>query len=201
MIAMSNQKARPRPNLSIFALISFIASFIIARTFTVLFPNTSLISRGYHIHHFWFGLAMLIIGGWLGISYRDERSDRFASIVFGAGSGLVGDEIGLLLTLGDYWTEITYTFMILVSSIAATVILFMRYSKAIHAEFDRFLVRDLGFYSGIFLAAISAAFFFEAYNIITIVILIVLSAIGLFIVLAHWILVHRSPKSARNRAG
>lgn len=54
-------------------MLSFIFSFIAARTFTTFYPSTVLISSGIHIHHFWFGLALLAIGGWLGISNTDSR--------------------------------------------------------------------------------------------------------------------------------
>jgi hypothetical protein len=179
-----------RPNLSVLALVSFIASFTTARTFTTLYPNTRLIGGGYHIHHFWFGLAMLVIGGWLGISYQNDRSDRFASVIFGAGGGLVGDEVGLLLTFGEYWTGITYTFIIVVSSVAAVAILFNTYQKIIRNEFYNFLIGDFGFYFGVFLTTVSTAFLIEADNITTIVILSVLAVAGFLIVLAHLIRAH-----------
>ncbi|HML02489.1 MAG TPA: hypothetical protein VK487_03845, partial [Candidatus Bathyarchaeia archaeon] len=59
-------------------------------------PRTILVRYGLHIHHFWFGLVLLVVGGWLGISYENERIDRVAAILFGAGGGLVADEVGLL---------------------------------------------------------------------------------------------------------
>jgi hypothetical protein len=61
-----------------------------------------LITSGIHIHHFWFGIALVAVGGWLGISYNDEETSRVASILFGAGGGLIVDEVGLLLTFGNY---------------------------------------------------------------------------------------------------
>jgi hypothetical protein len=149
-----------------------------------------LIGGGYHIHHFWFGLAMLVIGGWTGISYQNERSDRFASVIFGAGGGLVGDEVGLLLTFGEYWTGITYTFIIVVSSVAVIVILFSTYSETIRSEFNTFLIGDFGFYFGVFLTVVSTAFLIEAENMITIIILSVLALTGLVIILGHLIRAH-----------
>lgn len=109
---MPSERSELRPNLSVLALLSFIAAFLIARAFTTLYPNVVLVSGGFHIHHFWFGLAMMAIGGWLGITYRDERADRLAAILFGAGGGLIGDEVGLLLTFGDYRTGLTYTLVV-----------------------------------------------------------------------------------------
>ena len=94
-----DEKIKTKPNLSIISLMSFITSFIITRAFTSLFPGTILEVKGYHIHHFWYGLAMLVVSGWLGISIEDERINRVAASLFGAGGGLVGGEIGLLLTL------------------------------------------------------------------------------------------------------
>ena len=39
----------------------------------------SLISEGVHIHHFWYGLALIATGGWLGISYEGEHIHRVAT--------------------------------------------------------------------------------------------------------------------------
>ena len=77
-------------------------SFVMARLFTILNPNVVLVGGNFHIHHFWYGLALLSVGEWLGISYSGEEVDRLAAVLFGAGGGLIGDEIKLLLTFGDY---------------------------------------------------------------------------------------------------
>src|SRR5947209_18557572 len=90
-----------KPHLSIIANICFISAFILARIFTTLNPNVVLVTSGLHVHHFWYGLAMLAVGGWLGINYQAERIDRMAAVLFGAGGGLIGDEIGLLVTFGN----------------------------------------------------------------------------------------------------
>ncbi len=89
---------QPRAHLSTTALVSFILSFVASRTFTTFFPSTVLVSNGVHIHHFWFGIALLAIGGWLGINYTDKDTDHLAAILYGAGGGLIADEVGLLLT-------------------------------------------------------------------------------------------------------
>jgi hypothetical protein len=153
-----------KPHLSILALISFTASFTIARIFTTLNPNMVLIG-GVHIHHFWYGLAMLAIGGWLGINYKGERVDRLAAILFGAGGGLIGDEVGLLLTFGNYWTGITYAFVIVFLTFASMLFLFNKYSKIIRTEFTYFLSSHVSLYFGIFLVAVSISFITETDNV------------------------------------
>jgi hypothetical protein len=171
------EEIKQKPNLSILALVSFIVSFIVARSFTILNPDTILlVGGGLHIHHFWYGLAMLATGGWLGISLENPRIDRVAAIIYGAGGGLIGDEIGLLLTFNDYWTSLTYTFIIVFLTSASILILLVRYQKAIRNEFAEFARSNFSLYFGVFVAAISLAFILETENI-----LIMNASIGLAI--------------------
>jgi hypothetical protein len=158
------EKVKNRPHLSLFALFSFIASFVIARIFTTFHPDVGLRFRGYHIHHFWFGVALLAIGGWLGISYESPRATRIAAILFGAGGGLIGDEVGLLLTFGNYWTTITYTLVIIFLAFASALIILARYWQSVSTEFTEFLRSDTSLYAGVFLLAISLAFTLERYR-------------------------------------
>jgi hypothetical protein len=148
------------------ALSSFVFSFTIARIFTTISPDTVLIGGGYHIHHFWFGILMLAVGGWLGITVENERINRIAAILFGAGGGLIGDEVGLLLTFGDYWSEITYTAVIVFVGVAAILSLLNRYRSAIATEFAEFVSTNASIYVGVFLMAVSIAFILETDNFI-----------------------------------
>lgn len=154
---MGREQKPSGPSLSLLALISFIASFGIARTFTSIDPNAFLARGGVHIHHFWFGIILLAIGGWLGISYNQERIVRFAAVLYGAGGGLIGDEVGLLLK-GNYWTGITYTVLVAFLAFAFTALLFVRYSKEVLAEIEAFTARRVSFYFGVILAVVSASF-------------------------------------------
>lgn len=181
------KKTEIRPNLSVLALISFTASFLIARLFTTLYPNVVLISSGLHVHHFWFGLVMLAIGGWLGISYQDERTDRLAAILFGAGGGLIGDEVGLLLTFGNYWTGITYTLVIVFLIFSSLLIFLRKYSKVIRPEFTKFLGSNASLYFGVFLVAVSTAFIMETDDIAITAISSVLTIGALIIIIVYFV--------------
>lgn len=183
----SEEETRTKPNLSILALISFASSFVIARTFTTINPTIVLIGGGFHIHHFWYGLALLAIGGWLGISYENERVNRLAAILFGAGGGLIGDEVGLLLTFGNYWTEITYTAVIIFLTLASILILLNRYSKLIRTEFTQFLRSNASLYLGVFLAAISIAFILETEDIVIMAIFGLMTTLACAIIIIYFI--------------
>jgi len=183
---VENEKIKERPNLSVLALVSFLASFMVARIFTTLSPNTVLISEGYHIHHYWYGLIILAIGGWLGISYENERINRVAAILFGAGGGIIGDEVGLLLT-SEYWTGITFTFLTIFLAFASILILLFRFSRIILNEFSQFFRSQTSLYLGVFLTTISVAFILETNDIAVMIASIVLTMIGLTIILLYFI--------------
>lgn len=169
-----------KPNLSFIMLISFLSSFAVARVFTSFFPSTVLIVQGYHIHHFWYGLALLTVGGWLGINYRDDQTERIAAIFFGVGGGLVGDEIGLLLTFDDYYSGITYTFVISLLAFASMAKLFKRHGQTIINEILGFSRLNIDLYVGLFLAVLSSAFLIQSENMSV----VILSSIVLIAALA-----------------
>ena len=183
--AIFAKRFQPRAHLAVLALVSFILSFIVARSFTYFYPDVVLVSGSLHIHHFWFGLMLQAIGGWLGISYNDERIDRLAAILFGAGGGLIGDEVGLLLTFENYWSEITYTFIILLLAVASTSILIIRYSRAITTELVDFARSNASLYFGVFLAVISVAFLLETDNPLIIAVSSVASVTACVAILAY----------------
>ena len=101
-------------------LFSFIISFLIARAFVVLLnapinPAYQLWLKGYRIHHFFYGIGVLIIGGWLGHIRNGRRLTKISASLYGIGVGLVVDEFGLLLTFGDYWAAQSYLFFVVIS--------------------------------------------------------------------------------------
>lgn len=183
------EKIERRPNLSVLALVSFALSFAAARTFTALSPSVILSPSGLHVHHFWYGIVMLAVGGWLGISYNDPRIDRLAAIIFGAGGGLIGDEAGILLTLrsNNYWAAASYTFIIIFLASASILVLLDKYSKMVMKEFKEFSSSQDGFYLAVFLAIISTPFLIETANPIVIAVTSVLAIVAWVTMLAFLI--------------
>jgi Na+/phosphate symporter len=132
---------------------------------------------------------LLVVGGWLGISIGcdHERVNRVSAIIFGVGGGLVGDEVGLLLTFGDYWTGITYTVVIVFSTAVSLLIFLVKYSKIIHREFAVFLSSHAGLYSGIFLVVASVAFVLETRKFAIRTFPAALTIVGFVIIVAYFI--------------
>lgn len=70
-------------------------------------PFNQLWIGGYHIHHYFFGLILIFCSNML-LLEKEEFSRIRAGILFGAGLGLLFDEIGFLLSMGNYSSVLTY---------------------------------------------------------------------------------------------
>jgi len=195
---ISTRETHPRVHLEAVALVSFMLSFIVARAFTSFFPNVVLVSGELHIHPFWFGMILLAVGGWLGINYDDKEIDIVAAIFYCVGGGLIADEVGLLLTFDNYWSSLTWTFMIVLFSFVFLLFLFSRYRKTILEELHDFVSSKASLYLGVFLAATSVAFVAEADNFFIRIISTVLTITAILIVLAF--LIHRIKEQQRKRS-
>lgn len=124
--------------------ISFLASFIASRAY-VYFLTPGFTGRDifpfeqYMIHHFYYGLALIIIAGWISIVHKDRSLDRLSALFYGLGLGIFFDEIGLLLThFTDYWSGITYTFVIIISLLMLNFIFFSDFWKEVKGELRKF---------------------------------------------------------------
>jgi hypothetical protein len=150
--------------------------------------------QGYHVHHFWYGLLLFTIGGWLGINYRDEHADRIAAIIFGIGGGLIGDEIGLLM-MGNYYDAFTYTFVTALLVFAFMVTLFRRHGQAIVAELFGFFRKNIDLYVGLFLALLSSAFLIQSDSLLVIAISGMTFVVAIVLILRRIIRYFRKPST------
>jgi len=185
MIEISERGFQPRAHLATIALLAFIFSFIAARTFTTFYPSTVLVSNGIHVHHFWYGVVLLAVGGWLGISYNHRETNRVAAILYGAGGGLIVDEVGLLLTFGNYWTGLTYTFLVILLAFVTILTLFNMYRQLILAELAEFTSSKGSLYLGVFIVAVSTAFTVQTTNASILAISSGLTIIGIIIIVTY----------------
>jgi len=122
------------------AFIAFEVSIIVSRAIVLDVEKgkaifSYLYIKGYHIHHFYYGILLLIASNWLTlIRYKKlyrRISKALASIMFGGGLGLIIDEFGLLLTMefgikGNYWALQSYYAIGTVSFILLGCLLFLK---------------------------------------------------------------------------
>ena len=148
-----------RHGLAFYGTVAFVASFLGARLFATLNPTVTLVRGGIHFHDFWYGLATVISAGWLGITLNNERMGRNLAIVFGLGAGLIGDEVGLLLTLGDYTSNLTEIFFVAAVGFIILATLLSRGRKHIEKEVINLSRKERLTQLGVFLGAFSVIFF------------------------------------------
>ena len=131
---------------------------------------------------------MMAIGGWLGISYNDPRIDRISAIIFGAGGGLIGDEVGILVTFEgeNYWAGISYTFAIILLTVASILVLINRYSAVISKEFGVLSGSRGGFYLAVFIEAVSLGFLIDADNLLIIIVAGVIAVIAFCVIVSFF---------------
>lgn len=146
-------------SLSFLATLAFTAGFFGARAFHLAFPNAEVFFGTIHFHHFWYGLVMIGLSGWLGIAYNSERRNRLYAVIFGLGLGFIGDEVGLLLTFGDYFTTLTFDFFVAAICFIVLVSLLIRYWTELETDVLRLSPRERLAHLGVFLALFSTIFF------------------------------------------
>src|SRR6266567_5119110 len=170
-----------RHGLTFIATVAFVASFFGSRLFAILFPTTVVVQGSIHFHHFWYGLALMSAAGWMGIAWRNERLYRLYALLYGLGAGFVGDEIGLLLTLGNYEFELALLFFIAAISFVIIATLFLRYRAQLEAELVKLSFRERVFMLGVYVTGFSIFIIFLSSGINLIGIPVSLLGLGLII--------------------
>ncbi len=174
-----------RHGLTFIATLAFVVSFFGARLFATLFPTTIVTASSsegtIHFHHFWYGLALMSAAGWMAISWKNERLYRLYALLYGLGAGLMGDEIGLLLTLGNYQSELTLLFFIAALSFVIIATLFLRYRAQLEVELLKLSLRERIFMLGVYLTGFSIFIIFLTSGINLIGIPLSLLGLGLIV--------------------
>src|SRR5271156_5958103 len=145
--------------LTFLALVAFLVSFFGARVFTTLHPDAVVVTGGVHFHHFWYGLALVVVAGWLGIVASHPTLDRVYATIFGLGGGLIGDGVGLLLTFGNYHSELTYEFFVGFICVAILILLVLRFGEPLKRDLAEVTKGEGLIHAGVIVAGISSLFF------------------------------------------
>lgn len=95
----------------------------------------NIILFGYHIHHFYIGFALVAIAGWLSLVETSYLKKKHLAIMYGVGLGLFFDEIGLLLTWGDYYSQLSYLLTLLLAGIFLNIVFFHDFWISVRDKF------------------------------------------------------------------
>src|SRR5438552_2296737 len=118
---LKKEVTNPRKDTPFVVLISLLATLALARAFVLLtgaaetttetstYIGRNLIIGGYHIHHFFYGFALICAAAWIAIQYPTRNLPRLAAALFGGGLGLCVDEMGYFLGgQVNYFDRTTY---------------------------------------------------------------------------------------------
>ena len=124
--------ARRRLITPFVVFVAFLISFAITRAVAYLLPSVNLIIGRYHIHHFYYGIILMLASNWIALVSDRPRLRLFAAVLFGVGLGIIADEIGLLLTCTspltaqcNYYARITLDFFTIIVGIFLSVLYLM----------------------------------------------------------------------------
>jgi len=114
-------------------------------SWTTFHIGRNIVLFGYHIHHFYFGVLLIGLVGWLALTGTDRISKEKLAIIYGIGLGLFMDEIGLLLTWGDYASSLSYLLGVLLLGILLSVVYLPRFLQALgtNRSWMRFFARGV----------------------------------------------------------
>lgn len=108
-------------------LTAFIPTFIIARLVVHTSPTVFLQVGGLHIHHFTYGLVLLLISGYTAM-VLPHRAPPWLAFVFGVGLALILDESGMLLHLSShYYDETSIDITIAAAAILINLVYFRHF--------------------------------------------------------------------------
>ena len=89
-----------------FALIGSISAILSARLYVSLGGSLNFSIFNHTLHHFYYGLSLLVVAGLLRI--RNKVPESLIFFVIGLGLGFVTDEFNLLVNIGQRYTLAMY---------------------------------------------------------------------------------------------
>lgn len=107
-------------------LICFLATFAVSRLIVNYFPDLNLNVRGTHVHHFAYGIILLIVIGFFLLTQPRSPNTRLKlSLIYGVALGLAFDEFAMWIQLEDvYYDRATYDAIVIVALTLLNIIYF-----------------------------------------------------------------------------
>jgi hypothetical protein len=112
-------------------MVSFLATFAISRLIVNLLPDLTLKVHHVHVHHFAYGIILLIfIGYFLLTQPRSPKTRLKLSVLFGIALGLAFDEFAMWIQLEDvYYDRATYDSIVIIFAFLLNIVYFEDFWK------------------------------------------------------------------------
>ena len=77
----------------------FLGTYILIQLLVTLFPDFAFHAKGYHIHHYTYGIILLLVFGYIGLWTKSTRMKYFCALAYGIGAAFIIDEAFIWFTL------------------------------------------------------------------------------------------------------
>lgn len=106
----------------------FLFTYLFFQVSVRIAPGLALYANGYHIHHYTYGIVILLISGYVGIWAPSIESKNICAFAHGVGAALIIDEAWIWVTLnpGPGYQDYDLAFFVaaLILSVALAPLLF-----------------------------------------------------------------------------
>ena len=111
--------------------VAFVLTVAAARIFSLVLPRVHWEPvAGMHIHHYVYGIFILVVAGYLALIFKNDRATAWIALLYGLGVGLTFDEFGMWLTppfvRGVRWNTNGVTMVVLVLALLGLLPVFRR---------------------------------------------------------------------------
>ena len=95
------EKERYHAYYAVPVLIGFGVTYGLIQLLTLAYPEFHFSYRDYHIHHYTYGIVLLLIFGYVGIWTRSIRMKLVCALAYGVGVAFIVDEAWMWFTLNQ----------------------------------------------------------------------------------------------------
>lgn len=104
---------------------SVLISSIVIRSFNTIFSDLQVVVNGVHIHHFTFGILIILVSGYLGLFIKSEKQKYILALIYGNGVAFLLDELYVWLKLdSSVLSHSQYSGIVIALSSFLTILLF-----------------------------------------------------------------------------
>ena len=94
---------------------AFALTVLVARLVSYVVPRFHINIFGIHVHHYVYGIFILVIAGYLALIFRNDGATPWIALLYGLGVGFTFDEFGMWVNLsvrGTRWNTTGITIVV-----------------------------------------------------------------------------------------
>ena len=103
--------------------VGFAITYLLIQILTRVYPEFGFSARGYHIHHYTYGIVLLLVFGYIGLWTQSMKVKYFCALAHGVAAAFVIDEAWMWFTLNPADGYQDYDLALIVGALLLGIIL------------------------------------------------------------------------------